>query len=109
MFVTTVTVKVTEKTARNYRKWIYEAKPVKQSPSTDTKDTKKTASETMMSIFVNTCTSEADSIAFWIDNGSTQNITNCSEYMLNLTKFLSPCKIKASGKTRKAAIGKETF
>lgn len=69
IFATTVTVKATENTIRNCRNEDLWDKTSQTVTKYAIKDTMKAANGTMMSSFVEICTSEADSTAFRIDNG----------------------------------------
>ncbi|GFY39399.1 retrovirus-related Pol polyprotein from transposon TNT 1-94 [Trichonephila inaurata madagascariensis] len=60
-----------------------------------------------MSISEEVCTSETSSASYWIDNGATRRVTNCSTYFVDYIKFNSPYGIKAAGNETLVALGKD--
>lgn len=88
---------------KDCRQWISDGRPQKIHSNS------ASANISMMSICEEALATETNSDTFWIDNGATRHVTNCSTYFVDFTKFDYPCSIKAAGNELLDALGKGTI
>lgn len=85
---------------RECKKWIADGRPVKN----------KGASVNQNTALCSTCNEvsveDRNSNDWWIDNGATKHVTNCSDLFVDFKEFESPCIVKAAGEEILKAIGK---
>ncbi|KMQ84360.1 zinc knuckle protein [Lasius niger] len=67
---------------KDCKQWIADEKTSKNTAKDNAKSN-AVASVAFMSIYAEACTVEEESSAWWIDNGATRHVTNCSHYFLD--------------------------
>jgi hypothetical protein len=85
------------------RQWISDGRPRKRQSN------EVSANIALMSVCEEACAAETSSTAYWIDNGATRHVTNCSRYFVDYIKFTKPCGIRAAGNEMLDALGKGTI
>ena len=91
---------------KDCRKWIADGRPAKNKISA--KQVSESANIALMSVSEEACSTEIRSTSFWIDNGATRHVTNCSTFFIDFEKLDNPCSIKTAGNETLEAIGKGT-